>query len=104
MATKKPIILNSNTLDLKGKYSQELDTLRSIFETWTDNDLISVLEEAQGDLELAIGRISEGQAKQWEVKPKRKERKKVETPVRGAFRGGRGGRARGRGGRGGSFN
>ncbi len=87
---KKSVIqLNSTTLDLKKKYSSELVTLRAIFEHWSDMDFIACLEEAQGDLQLAIGRISEGQAEQWgEVKTNKKKEKptkkvEVPAPVRG---------------------
>ncbi|KKK21598.1 hypothetical protein P175DRAFT_0522674 [Aspergillus ochraceoroseus IBT 24754] len=106
---------------LKKKYSDTLPMLKELFPDWTDEDLVSALEDADGDLEQAIDRISEGNVAQWgEVKKKTTDRtrpkaKEVQStpaePVVPAVRGGRGrggfegrGRARGdrgRGGRGG---
>jgi hypothetical protein len=83
---KKVIQLDSAILDVKKRYSNELVTLRAIFESWSDMDLIACLEEAHGDLQLVIGRISEGQAEQWgEVKQQKKKDKKHDVPpVRGS--------------------
>ncbi|RAH72393.1 putative RNAPII degradation factor Def1 [Aspergillus aculeatinus CBS 121060] len=106
---------------MKKKYSDTLPMLKELFSDWTDEDLIFALEDADGDLEAAIDRISEGNVSQWgEVKKKTTDRsrpkpKEVQsTPTESVIpsvRGGRGrggfegrGRARGdrgRGGRGG---
>ncbi|KAL4866159.1 hypothetical protein BDV12DRAFT_173366 [Aspergillus spectabilis] len=106
---------------MKKKYSDTLPLLKELFPDWTDEDLVFALEDADGDLEQAIDRISEGNVSQWgEVKkkttdrsrPKAKEVQSTPTePAGTAVRGGRGrggfegrGRARGdrgRGGRGG---
>ncbi|KAL4916300.1 hypothetical protein BDW62DRAFT_186486 [Aspergillus aurantiobrunneus] len=106
---------------MKKKYSDTLPMLKELFSDWTDEDLVFALEDADGDLEQAIDRISEGNVSQWgEVKKKTTDRsrpkpKEVQsTPTElatTAVRGGRGrggfegrGRARGdrgRGGRGG---
>ncbi|KAF7590555.1 RNAPII degradation factor, partial [Aspergillus hancockii] len=107
---------------MKKKYSGTLPMLKELFPDWTDEDLVFALEDANGDLEEAIDRITEGNVSQWgEVKKKTTDRsrpkpKEVQStpiesttaPVRGGRgRGGfdtRGGRARGdrgRGGRGG---
>ncbi|KAL2814242.1 hypothetical protein BDW59DRAFT_154473 [Aspergillus cavernicola] len=106
---------------MKKKYSDTLPMLKELFPDWTDEDLIFALEDADGDLEQAIDRISEGNVSQWgEVKkkttdrsrPKAKEVQSTPTePATTTVRGGRGrggfegrGRARGdrgRGGRGG---
>lgn len=45
---------------LKSKYSAKLPTLKVLFSEWSDDDLLVVLEEANGDLDLTIDRISEG--------------------------------------------
>lgn len=45
---------------LKSKYSAKLPTLKVLFSDWSDDDLLFVLEEANGDLDLTIDRISEG--------------------------------------------
>ncbi|BFZ65211.1 RNAPII degradation factor [Saitoella coloradoensis] len=106
---------------LKKQYAGSLATLQELFPDWTEDDLVFVLQEAGGDLELAVERISEGKATRWgEVKKKAPKEKGAKQPKifeqkqpfeaqtfqrgeRGA-RGGRGGAARGgRGGRGGVF-
>lgn len=106
---------------MKKKYSDTLPMLNELFPDWKDEDLVFALEDADGDLEQSIDRISEGNVSQWgEVKkkttdrsrPKPKEVQATPTePTTTAVRGGRGrggfegrGRARGdrgRGGRGG---
>jgi hypothetical protein len=45
---------------LKSQYGPKLSTLRELFADWSDEDLIFALQEADGDLELTIDRISEG--------------------------------------------
>lgn len=45
---------------LKSKYSAKLPTLKVLFSDWSDDDLLFALEEANGDLDLTIDRISEG--------------------------------------------
>ncbi|KAI3647566.1 hypothetical protein MP228_007787 [Amoeboaphelidium protococcarum] len=63
-------------LNLKNKYKSQLHTLRQLFsETWKDDDLIAVLQEVNGDLDTAIGRISEGHAEQWSAPQSRKQRR-----------------------------
>ncbi|PGH27441.1 hypothetical protein AJ80_00919 [Polytolypa hystricis UAMH7299] len=107
---------------LKKKYATSLPTIKELFPDWTDEDLIFALEDADGDLEIAIDRITEGNVSQWgEVKKKHTDRSKTkakeaqaaqaDATAAQASRGGRGrggfdtrGRARGdrgRGGRGG---
>lgn len=45
---------------IRKKHGQNLATVRELFPTWTDEDLLMALNEAGGDLELAATRISEG--------------------------------------------
>ncbi|KAI8997210.1 hypothetical protein BDB01DRAFT_770269 [Pilobolus umbonatus] len=60
---------------LKSKYSATLPTLKVLFSDWSDDDLLFVLDEANGDLDLTIDRISEGHANQWgEVKTKKSKK------------------------------
>ncbi|KAG2192996.1 hypothetical protein INT47_002547 [Mucor saturninus] len=60
---------------LKSKYTSQLSTLRELFTEWTEEDLLFTLQDADGDLELAIDRISEGHASQWgEVKTKKSKK------------------------------
>ncbi|EIE77116.1 hypothetical protein G6F46_005251 [Rhizopus delemar] len=69
---------------LKSKHSSKLPTLKVLFSEWSDDDLLFVLEEANGDLDLAIDRISEGHANQWgEVKTKKskKEAQKAKAAI-----------------------
>ncbi|GAN05882.1 hypothetical protein MAM1_0104c05358 [Mucor ambiguus] len=71
---------------LKSKYSAKLPTLKVLFSDWSDDDLLFVLEEANGDLDLTIDRISEGHANQWgEVKTKKskKEAQKAKAATTG---------------------
>ncbi|GFF97060.1 CUE domain-containing protein C354.10 [Aspergillus udagawae] len=106
---------------MKKKYSNDLPTLKELFPDWTDEDLVFALEDADGVLEDAIERITEGNVSQWgEVKKKTTDRNRSKakdaqsTPTeattssvrsgrgRGGFEGrGRARGDRGRGGRGG---
>lgn len=45
---------------MKKKYSNDLPTLKELFPDWTDEDLVFALEDADGVLEDAIERITEG--------------------------------------------
>jgi hypothetical protein len=45
---------------LKAEYGTQLSTLRELFSDWSDEDLLYALQDADGDLELAALRISEG--------------------------------------------
>ena len=46
---------------LKKQFKTQLSTLRMLCsESWSDGDLIAVLEEVNGDVDTAISRISEG--------------------------------------------
>jgi hypothetical protein len=45
---------------LKSKYSSKLPTLKELFADWSDEDLLFALDEADGVLEVAVDRISEG--------------------------------------------
>ncbi|SAM03958.1 hypothetical protein [Absidia glauca] len=51
---------------LKALYRQQLPTLRELFPGWSQEDLVATMHEANGDLELTIGRIMEGHANQWD--------------------------------------
>lgn len=46
--------------NLKAKYASQLATLKELFPEWSDDDLLFAIEDANGDLELAVDRISEG--------------------------------------------
>ncbi|OAL74246.1 rnapii degradation factor def1 [Trichophyton violaceum] len=60
---------------LKKKYAASLSTIKELFADWTDEDLVFALEDANGDLEVAIERITEGNVSQWgEVKKKSSDR------------------------------
>ncbi|KAL1953951.1 hypothetical protein VTO42DRAFT_1997 [Malbranchea cinnamomea] len=100
---------------LKKKYANTLPTIKELFPDWTDDDLVFALEDADGDLETAIERITEGNVSQWgEVKKKHSDRSRTKAKESQATsvdtttpssRGGRGrggfeGRGRGRGDRG----
>ncbi|KAG0207943.1 RNAPII degradation factor [Mortierella sp. GBA30] len=97
---------------LRQEHGGSLATLKELFADWTEEDLLYAIQDAGGDLELTILRISEGHATQWgEVKGKKKTPKaktaseKQEFRSSNSQRGGFAGRGRGdssRGGRGGA--
>lgn len=47
--------------ELKKRYSSQLTTLKELFPDWSDADLVLAIEEADGDLERTVERISEGE-------------------------------------------
>ncbi|KAJ8099148.1 hypothetical protein POJ06DRAFT_256123 [Lipomyces tetrasporus] len=100
---------------LKAQYSAGLELLSELFPDWSEEDLLYLLSETSGDVEIAVTRITEGHASQWgEVKKKSKERSKSKGPftsseyarpsgsasTRGRSRGGFESRGRGRSDRG----
>ncbi|OZJ04093.1 hypothetical protein BZG36_03399 [Bifiguratus adelaidae] len=94
---------------LRSQYGSTLPTLKEMFPDWKEEDLLFAVKEADGDIELAVGRISEGHANQWgEVLSKKqknalKEKTKPAQPVATNASAGRGApndRGRGRDGRG----
>lgn len=106
--------------NLRAKYADKLALLREMFSDWTDEDLLFALQDAGGEVELAVGRISEGHAEQFNsVKSKKQVKKEnLSTATPASFhgttgsangtatnipssRGGRGGANAARGGRGG---
>lgn len=44
----------------RARLNEPVVQLQNIFPDWKEEDLISVLEEARGDVEIAVTRISEG--------------------------------------------
>jgi len=44
----------------RAQFNEPIVQLQAIFPDWNEEDLISVLEEVRGDVELAVARISEG--------------------------------------------
>lgn len=48
---------------LKSKYGSKLSTLRELFTDWSDEDLLFAIQDADGDLELTVDRISEGNSR-----------------------------------------
>ncbi|KAH6616371.1 hypothetical protein C7974DRAFT_43746 [Boeremia exigua] len=57
--------------ELKKRYSSQLTTLKELFPDWSDADLVLAIEEADGDLERTIERISEGAVSQFSEVPKK---------------------------------
>ncbi|KAL4253810.1 RNA polymerase II degradation factor 1 [Abortiporus biennis] len=101
----------SSTEGVPEKYRSQIQHLQEVFSSWSTEDLVSVLTEAGGDLELAATRISEGHAEQWGSVHRKKDKKSIPSSQsqskdstgagnreRGDFRGGRGGSRGGRGG------
>jgi CUE domain len=59
-AEAEPSDTSEEVAQLKAKYENQLDVLRDIFPDWTTEDLLFVLQEADGDIETATGRIASG--------------------------------------------
>lgn len=47
--------------ELRKKYPQKLAQLKELFSDWADEDLLLSIQEANGDVEVAIGRIMDGE-------------------------------------------
>ncbi|WFC94271.1 RNAPII degradation factor [Malassezia brasiliensis] len=63
---------------LRSKYTHQLSVIQELFPDWSDEDLLFALQESNGDVELAVGRISEGHASQFSsVKTKKQTRKEA---------------------------
>ncbi|KAL5498206.1 DEF1 [Sanghuangporus vaninii] len=86
--------------------------LQEMFPSWSDDDLKSLLQEVNYDVELAATRISEGHAEQWGAVTRKKDKRAAAAAAsaasfapasgdRGSSRAARGGRGGARGGRGG---
>ncbi|OTA99673.1 hypothetical protein M426DRAFT_253334 [Hypoxylon sp. CI-4A] len=58
---------------LRKEYGTKLDTIKELFPTWSDADILYALKETDGDVEVAATRIADGTISQWgEVsKPKK---------------------------------
>ncbi|KAK5665675.1 RNAPII degradation factor [Batrachochytrium dendrobatidis] len=68
--------LDAHAQELRVRYSTEAKSLKDIFSSWAEVDLLYILEEVQGDFDLAVSRITEGHAEQWgEVKSSKKKDK-----------------------------
>ncbi|KAG8765631.1 RNAPII degradation factor [Ceratobasidium sp. 428] len=88
---------------LAKKYVSQVSQLRELAPDWNDDDLLSVLQDTNGSVEVAFDRISQGLVQQWGAVSRKN--KKPQPAGRDSPRGGRGQRGRGasRGGhRGGS--
>ncbi|CAJ0905084.1 2360_t:CDS:10, partial [Entrophospora sp. SA101] len=60
---------------LRSLYKDKLATLQEMFEDWTEADLLFTLNEAEGDIELTVSRISDGHTSQWGEVKSRKSKK-----------------------------
>ncbi|KAI9030839.1 hypothetical protein CLU79DRAFT_358385 [Phycomyces nitens] len=86
IGTKQNISLTdqNDIKKLRSNYGSSLNILREMFSDWSDEDLLFAIRDADGDLELAVNRISEGHCTQWgEVKTRKskKEAKPKENTV-----------------------
>lgn len=61
---------------LRAAYPTQLSMLRELFPSWSDEDLLFVTHECSGEVELAVGRISEGHAEQFSSVKSKKDLKK----------------------------
>ncbi|QRV85435.1 CUE domain protein [Ceratobasidium sp. AG-Ba] len=78
---------------LAKKYVSQVSQLKELFPGWDDDDLASLLQETHGSVEVAVDRISQGQATQWGAV--NRKNKKPQPLGRDSPRGGRGQRGRG---------
>ncbi|THY24462.1 hypothetical protein D6D01_05439 [Aureobasidium pullulans] len=101
--------------NMKKTYSTQLSFMRDMFPDWTDDDLVFAIAEADGDVQIVIDRITQGNVSQFAQVPKKgKDRarsKAKDAPAtagadqssiplragrgRGGFESSRGGRGRG---------
>ena len=68
---------------LKLRYKQYLSSLVELFPNWSQEDLLFVMDECQGDFDLAINRISEGYASQWGQVKTKKTKPVQKKPIKG---------------------
>jgi CUE domain len=59
-AQEDPSDSSEEVAQLKIKYGNQLKLLTDIFSDWTNEDLVFVLQEVDGDLSLATDRIASG--------------------------------------------
>lgn len=52
--------LPQNLQDTKRRYQQEYSYVATVFAEWSEQDILSILEDTNGDLDLTVTRISEG--------------------------------------------
>jgi len=52
---------------LKNMYKDALEHLKEVFAGWSEEDLLFTLQDAEGDLETAVNRISEGRVKRCDL-------------------------------------
>jgi hypothetical protein len=51
----------TSLVDSKKLHKEELSTLKELFQdSWSEDDLLAVIEEFNGDLDLIVSRITEG--------------------------------------------
>jgi hypothetical protein len=51
---------DDQTASLRSKYSTQLSTTKELFPDWSDEDILQAIQDANGDVETTILRISEG--------------------------------------------
>ncbi|KAF8895000.1 hypothetical protein CPB84DRAFT_1816015 [Gymnopilus junonius] len=90
------------------KFRSQARQLQELFPSWTNDDLLSLLNDVGGDVQIAATRITEGTVEIWGEVSRKKDKKapatsKTPAPTRGVpgdtrgTRGGRGGRGGGPG-------
>ncbi|EHA49428.1 hypothetical protein MCOR02_005358 [Pyricularia oryzae] len=67
--------------ELKKLYGAKTALIKEMFSDWSEVDILFVLQETDGDENLAVTRIADGQASQWgEVSKTKKDRSKSKAP------------------------
>jgi hypothetical protein len=59
-SSKKPKEESDHLKAMRQSFRRQLSSLKEMFPGWTEEDLLHTLIETEGDVELAVGRISEG--------------------------------------------
>lgn len=53
---------NGEVSQLKKLYGSKVGTIKEMFPDWTDEDAVFALQETDGDLEITVERITDGEA------------------------------------------
>lgn len=61
-ASEPAVEENAEVAQLKKQYGGKVSMIKEMFPTWTDEDAVLALKECDGDLEVAVERITDGKS------------------------------------------
>ena len=61
-ASEPAVEENAEIAQLKKQYGGKVSMIKEMFPTWTDEDAVLALKECDGDLEVAVERITDGKS------------------------------------------